>query len=423
MRQRFIAFHRKSSLSLFLVVVVVQRLWILGGFQARKLTDLYRPQNQGPPSFWIPHGNTIISQQARTHNSSWTASYVPESSGKHQTLPKLRFDWTNLSLKTTLAKQMAAHQANCSLPAGHFWYRNRFGLGSDLHVWSQALCNALEANVRIHTIHSWLWWDVESCSKAAHGSDAIADGLPLPENEHTMQCYFPKSEPHCTHELALSPNNHSQTYNLARGRGRVGMDCPILTESYSIAEIRSSSMEFLFSGISAKVQYEAQRQMKRVFPSGVAPNDLITVHMRWGDKANEMALVPVQKYLDAVQHILSNRGRKHVHILLATEDPKALRAFQEAAPVDWNVYVDAYFHEMLPHRIEAYNGSPKMSRELNGRPGLAALGSLLVAMEANDFVLTTASNWSRIMNELRIAVLESRYPGSTQMVDLRSGEW
>ena len=52
-----------------------------------------------------------------------------------------------------------------------------------------------------------------------------------------------------------------------------------------------------------------------------------------------------------------------------------------------------------------------------------ALGSLLVAMEANDFVLTTASNWSRLMDELRKNVLEPRMANGTIMVDLRPGQW
>jgi hypothetical protein len=58
------------------------------------------------------------------------------------------------------------------------------------------------------------------------------------------------------------------------------------------------------------------------------------------------------------------------------------------------VYVDKYYEEMLPYRVKGNNGSPLMAECLGGRAGLAALGLLLVSMEANDFVLTTMSNWS-----------------------------
>ena len=56
-----------------------------------------------------------------------------DTSSRH----KLRFDWTNLSVQAPLAKDMLAHQTNCSLPLGKYKSRNRFGLGSDLHVWGQ----------------------------------------------------------------------------------------------------------------------------------------------------------------------------------------------------------------------------------------------------------------------------------------------
>jgi hypothetical protein len=48
---------------------------------------------------------------------------------------------------------------------------------------------------------------------------------------------------------------------------------------------------------------------------------------------------------------------------------------------------------------------------------------LLVALEANYFVLTTASNWSRLMNELRKNVLDPSCGDCTRMIDLRPGEW
>lgn len=58
-------------------------------------------------------------------------------------------------------------------------------------------------------------------------------------------------------------------------------------------------------------------------------------------------------------------------------------------------FVDHSFTETQAYRVDGYNGHSKMTQKLGGRPGLLALASLLVAMEANDFVLTTQSNWTR----------------------------
>lgn len=81
------------------------------------------------------------------------------------------------------------------------------------------------------------------------------------------------------------------------------------------------------------------------------------------------------------------------------------------------------YREMLPYRRTSFDGNALTAHDLGGRPGLIALGSLLVSMEANDFVLTTKSNWSRLMNELRKNVLDPRCSGRTKLVDLEPGEW
>ena len=49
---------------------------------------------------------------------------------------------------------------------------------------------------------------------------------------------------------------------------------------------------------------ESQRQVGLVFPNGMVPDDLITVHIRWGDKFWEMDLPTAQDYVDAVRSLL-----------------------------------------------------------------------------------------------------------------------
>jgi hypothetical protein len=138
-----------------------------------------------------------------------------------------------------------------------------------------------------------------------------------------------------------------------------------------------------------------------------------------------MKLRKVGEYIKAVKKILKQRkmSEDEAHIFLATEDPEALRQFTEEMPKGWEVYVDQFYTEMLPYRIDEYNGNPKMSRKLRGKTGLIALGSLLVSVESNFYVLTTASNWSRLMNEIRKNVIDPRCNNCTIMIDLKSGEW
>ena len=106
------------------------------------------------------------------------------------------------------------------------------------------------------------------------------------------------------------------------------------------------------------------------------------------------------------------------NIFLSTEDPEALQEFRKALPDGWNLFVDQFLNETIEDRPNEYNTGPKIARKQNGKTGLLALGSLLVAMESDDFVLTTKSNWSRLMDELRIAILDPRCGKCTSMIDL-----
>jgi hypothetical protein len=362
-----------------------------------------------------PLFNTTI---ASSSSSLSTADNNDDDKKKKNGTPQLqlRFDWTSLPPRSPLAIRMMEHQSNCDLPLGYFRYRNRFGLGSDLHVYSQAVCNAMEGQrVRVHTVTPWNWWDVELCHDNANSTAS--------SRSSAMACYFPASELQC-------PGDRLQVLagifarNISNTRGKVKPACPEIMNEFNVSEIRAAGTEFLFTRVSKHIQEEAKRQLNRVFLDRV-PLDLITVHIRWGDKEKEIKLLGIGSYIQAVKEILKQRKRPldQANVFLATEDPRALEEFQSAAPDGWKVYVDQYFHDLLPYRRNIYNGPNHMALDLQGKPGPAALGSLLVAMEANDFVLTTASNWSRLMNELRKNILDPACGNCTMLVDLKPGEW
>ena len=362
-----------------------------------------------------------------------TSTTTQQSTGIDESRLRLRYNYTKLQRYSSLAKDIALIQSNkdCTTTStkGYFWYRNRYGLGSDLHVYSVAICNALQMNydsntttsIHVQSLLPWIWYDSQNCGQYRN------------DPHSAMSCYFPESEPTCPTKYPLEQDHDRPTFlNLTRPHGKIKEACPdVIQMNGGIRSIRSATTEFLFTRVSTFVQEEGERQLNQVFRTTSVPHNLITIHIRWGDKADEMKLIPITKYIDAVYEILEQRRRNRVdssdgvHIFLATEDPEALRQFQAAAPNDWNIYIDQYHTELLPHRKEStvYNGIPQMAKELSGRPGLIALGSLLVAMEANDYILTTSSNWSRLMNEIRISIVNPRCNKCTTMIDLNPGEW
>jgi hypothetical protein len=55
-------------------------------------------------------------------------------------------------------------------------------------------------------------------------------------------------------------------------------------------------VEYLFSNVSSRLVSEAEAEIVPIF-GGAIPDDLITVHIRWGDKKGEMQLVTQAEYV------------------------------------------------------------------------------------------------------------------------------
>eukprot|EP00540_Astrosyne_radiata_P023144 CAMPEP_0116823046 /NCGR_PEP_ID=MMETSP0418-20121206/619_1 /TAXON_ID=1158023 /ORGANISM="Astrosyne radiata, Strain 13vi08-1A" /LENGTH=287 /DNA_ID=CAMNT_0004451253 /DNA_START=249 /DNA_END=1112 /DNA_ORIENTATION=+ len=271
--------------------------------------------------------------------------------------------------------------------------------------------------IRSFTVNEpWVWSDHEACG-AERGVEFQNNN-----SEHILSsmttCYFPRSELVCPQDKE-TPFRFSDIRNVSDPRY---VRCRKM-RYYKKSDWRAATTEFLFSPVSEVVVKEAERQLRLVFPDGVVPKDLITVHIRWGDKVYENPNHSVQDYFSFVEEIKRMRGDKNgttTNIFLATEDPKAVSEFTRLLPSTWKLYIDQFYHDLLPHRgnkIE-YNMVPKASQSMKGKGGLLSLGSLLVAMEASAFVLTRASNWSRLIDELRKNILDLRCGNCTFMVDI-----
>ena len=153
---------------------------------------------------------------------------------------------------------------------------------------------------------------------------------------------------------------------------------------------------------------------------------MITVHLRWGNKNSEMDLVPIYEYILAIRELVSKNKLDKVNIYLATEDPDAADLFEKSCEKNWTVYRDwTLTKEQFNRKLAKLRGvtDQVMAEGTKGRYGLECLASLLIATEARFFVLTTGSNFSRLINELRTNVIDVRCGNCTQMVDLREGEF
>jgi hypothetical protein len=318
---------------------------------------------------------------------------------------RLHRDWSHNPPLSKYAKQIASHQADCTKQVLFHTLDNTFGLGSHVVLWSQAMCNAMQKGYRMRSYEpDWLWLDQQHCdSNQAH-------------RKSPLLCYFPNSEYKCGDSQEVPVGNVTDPRIVKKF-------CDTCQTEQLKKEWRAASTEYLFERVGTVIIQEAQRQIGLLFGAQGAPEDLITVHIRWGDKFWEMDLAKIDEYMDAIKQLLPSNTQDMANIYLATEDPKALDEFLKAKPSGWNVYYDITIKELNPFRPKKGNRASWATRNTKGRAGLVALGSLLVALEANMFVLTTKSNWSTLMNHLRTNIVDPRCGNCTEMIDLRPGAW
>jgi hypothetical protein len=163
--------------------------------------------DQSSPHILAPHATMV------TPSKKDDEMFENRTTPLHQEkLLSLRFHWTNLTPHMDLTRRMVAHQSNCEAPLGTFLYRNRFGLGSDLHIWGQALCNGLAHNMRLRTVGNWTWMDEEHCGGKEHSP---------------MLCYFQHAELNCPGDIqaAIEQPGFDPESSLSRANGIVVKAC------------------------------------------------------------------------------------------------------------------------------------------------------------------------------------------------------
>lgn len=71
-------------------------------------------------------------------------------------------------------------------------------------------------------------------------------------------------------------------------------------------------------------------------------------------------LLAVSEYITAVKDIIRQRGRPldRTNLLLATEDPSAVKAMMKAVPKGWKIHVDQHFHHFLLYRERIWTEIP-----------------------------------------------------------------
>ena len=306
-------------------------------------------------------------------------------------VPKV-IKWQNATISfSQTAIWLRDTQKKCELPEVEYQFEPQ-GFGSNLHRWALALCHASSNNSKLLTVPPWIWEDTSWCSAA--------------ELERPMSCYFQEG-------AAAAKSCITQERNVYRPawahNPRLG---PRSTGLCRLPEnvVYYAAIQLLFTSISPKLLRDADDAARNVFGSEI-PSNLISVHIRWGDKGSEMELIPITDYIEAIEQLIDRNKEsfppnQEISIFLSTEDPSAEEKFRKAAVLrKWRVY---YYAAAILHQKDAV-GKPQMdAKRRNGASGRHSLIALILSMQAKLYVLTRGSNWSRLMDEIRVSILDNR---------------
>lgn len=285
------------------------------------------------------------------------------------------------------------------------------GLGSDLHTWTAMLCHAVSRGgmLVLDPRHHWVW------SRAAETAELGGYFAPT----HCNVSLDAITSAAASASLAVSAKDLVEPLYHVRDVLPLQSCLPPWDLPLTTSEWRAAAVEFLFRRLSSELHHKVCQAFDQVFgPLGGVPRDrLITIHMRWGDKYKEMALQSEQKYLDAVERIMRDHSMREPYLFMMTEDRSALEAVRNAvAKRGLNCTV------LLYEAAVTTSGPHKM--DFTPEAAEASLIALILSLEANFFIGTTGSNWSRLMNELRLNRVHGLCGGEcTEFIDLKAGEW
>lgn len=169
--------------------------------------------------------------------------------------------------------------------------------------------------------------------------------------------------------------------------------CSPVQTKYGYYWWRAQSATF-FTRINPKTRQELQRLRNQTFPQGQLRPGTISMHVRRGDKSIEMEFLPNKQFLYAAMHVLMKDPSLRPIIFVSTEDQGFL---------DFISNVTAF--QVLAVKIMRHssNLSPMEYARMVGpkKEMLQALLNLQIALEADAFIGRLASNWCRLIDELR----------------------
>ncbi|CAF0757579.1 unnamed protein product [Didymodactylos carnosus] len=173
----------------------------------------------------------------------------------------------------------------------------------------------------------------------------------------------------------------------------------------SLAKIRALRLDpFMHVGFTVNKTSNTFQSLPVPFP---LPPHSFSMHIRHGDKASEMRLIPLKEYVEEAEWFAKqNPNSYHKSAFLSSEDPAV---FEEAKSI---TYVTFDYGLTSPNenwiwymsKIKRENIGPMQQLDVFGNRSdmtLSWMLQLFMALECDGYVGTLNSNWNRLIDELR----------------------
>jgi len=135
------------------------------------------------------------------------------------------------------------------------------------------------------------------------------------------------------------------------------------------------------------------------------PSGTISIHIRHGDKGQEMSLVPTETYfMEATRLVkLHPLSLANYQIFLSTEDPDAILEFVNKINngTDRQKTFSLFYWDVPRENSNGIQQLEKFSSIPRGELTLIWFLQLLLALECDLWIGTRGSNWNRLIDELR----------------------
>ena len=322
------------------------------------------------------------------------------------------------------------------------WRPVECGMGSDLHVMTVALAAAL-ATQRVLVLHPgteypWTPWAIDS-KCPTHNLDCFTKPLShceLTTADMRFENVAELSPAQLDAAITLTTSPTTTTPNSApdhsprvlmfsrdqdfldryRGlippqfSGKLGSTWVTMNNIVSLSHWRAVGIAYILRW-NGGFDYRIRSAISEMLPTASLP-PCITVHIRHGDKKAEMKLLPLSDYIAAVKKMKEDYPElRHIDTIFLTTD--------DGAVVDQVGQYPEFHFIVTDHSRNDKISYGELARREGYNITMHAFIDLELALQCRGFVVTTASNWSRLIEELRMI----RGKWNTPWIDLIPGTW